>query len=87
MEFYPSPINEQTQEKRDLTRVFGKGVDKIVAQIMHDNPELSDEDAIIYTWHLIPEATAYMMPADPEDLTENAINIHEGYEAFRRIQE
>jgi hypothetical protein len=84
MEFNPPEFDKLTRQKLDLTRVFGEGTTKLVAQISQDNPALDENEVIEYAWSLIPEATAYMMPADPKDLTENAINIHEGYEAFRR---
>ena len=80
--------HEEWNEKiSDLCHVFGKDFTKLLDQINHDNPTLSDEEVILWAWSLISEATAYMQPADPETLLENAVLVHEGYEAFRRIQE
>jgi len=87
MEFNLPKLDKHDAQKLELARIFGEGATKLVAQIAHDNPVLSENEAIDYAWSLIPDATEYMMPADPKDLTENAINIHEGYEAFRRVQE
>lgn len=67
--------------------MFGDGVDKLVAQITHDNPALNDKEVIDYAWSLIPEVTAYNQPGLPEDFTETAILYHEGYEAERRIRD
>lgn len=87
MEFNLPKLDKHIERKLELARIFGEGATKLVAQISHDNPVLSANEVVDYAWSLIPDATAHMMPADSEDLTENAINIHEGYEAFRRVQE
>lgn len=72
----------------NLVQVFGEeGATKLMSQITHDNSTLYMEDVVDYAWSLIPEATAYAMPAEQKDLTDSAINIHEGCEAFRRIAE
>ncbi len=70
----------------DLNSVFGDDYVRLLDQISHDNPALCDKEVLLCAWSLIPEATAYMQPAHPETLLENAILIHEGYEAFRRTQ-
>lgn len=77
--------SEGPDYQADLDRVFGAGADTITAQIAHDNPLLSAEEVLVQAWSLIPEATAYMMPASPEDLTANAVLLHEDYEAHRRM--
>lgn len=89
MEQIGSQAEHSRRDKLDnLKNVFGEsGSDKLMLQIAHDNPALLHGEVIDYAWSLIPEATAYAMPARQEDLTESAINIHEGYEAFRRIAE
>ncbi|MDB5163090.1 MAG: hypothetical protein JWO54_906 [Candidatus Saccharibacteria bacterium] len=87
MEFNTPKFDKQTEQKLDISRVFGEDAKKLINQIAHDNPALSEDEVISYAWSLIPEATAYMQPAEPEDLAANAIDIYEGYEAFRRIQD
>lgn len=85
---YETRMSERASEKpdyqADLDRIFGAGADTITAQIAHDNPSLSAEEVLEEAWSLIPEATAYMMPASQEDLTTSAILLHEDYEAHRR---
>ncbi len=84
----PESAHEEWDEKiTDLRRVFGEDFTRLLNQIQHDNPALDDKEIILQAWSLVPEATAYMQPADSETLLENAILIHEGYEAFRRIQD
>ncbi len=84
----PELVHEGWSEKiSDLRRVFGEDFTKLLDQIHHDNPALDNEEIILQAWSLIPEATAYMQPADYEALLENAILIHESHEAFRRIRD
>lgn len=72
------------QENLDI--VFGPGAELIKRQIAHDQPYLSPDDVTRHAWHLIPEATEYIMePVTKAELTENAIGIHEWYEAMRRV--
>lgn len=78
---------EWDEKIADLRSVFGEDFAKLLDQINHDNPALDDEEIILQAWSLIPEATAYMQPADCEALLESAILIHESYEAFRRIRD
>ena len=83
------PQAEYSRKERidDLTAVFGNdGMSRLMSQISHDNPALTEEEVIEHAWSLISEATAYALPATQETLTKSAINIHEGYEAFRRVQ-
>jgi hypothetical protein len=83
------PSHEQEPAyKDDLVSVFGEeGTVRLLSQIAHDDPTLSNEDVLQHAWSIIPEATAYMMPADTETLTNAAILVHEGYEAHRRVTE
>jgi|GEM_PF-3466915 len=78
--------NENQPDPRltDLREVFGEGFTQLVDRIRRDNPELSSDEVLGYAWSLIPEATAYMQPAEPEYLLEVAITIYEGYETYRR---
>lgn len=80
--------HDYTREEKHINiyDVFGDGSEKLMTQIGYSNPSLTKDEIIDYAWALIPEATAYMMPATGEDLTEQAINIYESYEGFRRIQ-
>lgn len=81
-------VSEHEGMLENLQKVFGSdGVRKLCGQIFHDDPALNKEQVIEYAYSLIPEAVAYMMPASQEDLTENAILKHEGYEAHRRVAE
>jgi hypothetical protein len=80
--------DELSAKVADILCVFGQdGANKLSKQISHDNPSLTEDEVIEEAWSIIPEATAYMMPADHDTLTQNAIIIHEGYEAFRRVQD
>ena len=85
MEHSPTPDYIQAEKQQDLIRVFGEGAAKLIAQIAHDNPALSTSEVIDHAWCLIGEASAYALPATQADLSESAINIHQGYEAYRRI--
>lgn len=72
----------------DLIDTFGEeGSKKLMAQIAHDDPTLSEGEVLVIAWNFISEAAAYALPASPEDLTESAISIYEGYEAHRRIED
>lgn len=72
----------------DLIDTFGEvGSKKLMAQIAHDDLTLSESEVLVIAWTFIAEATAYALPASAEDLTESAINIYEGYEAHRRVQD
>lgn len=84
MEINKLEFDKQAERKSELTRIFGEGATRLVVQISNDNPELNESEVVEYAWSLIPEATAYMLPAEPEDITENAINI---YKAYRGVQE
>ena len=88
IDFDKYEVDELTRKADSIQRVFGRdGANKLTGQISHDNPSLTEEEVIGQAWSLISEATAYMMPADADTLTEHAINIHEEYEGFRRIKE
>jgi hypothetical protein len=86
MEFNAPHIDDETQKKLDLARVFGEGVQKLIDQIAHDNSALTDSDVIAYAWSLIPDVTAYG-GTEQKDLIESAITLHEVYEGFRRIKD
>jgi hypothetical protein len=79
---------EQTEPDfaNELLHVFGEGAHQLMAQITHDNPALSEDEVVRYAWTLIPEATAYMGDSRPGDLTNQAVLIHQTYEAERRTQ-
>ncbi len=82
----PQSHEYQHDYQEELFTVFGeKGTSRLLSQIAHDNPSLTSQDVLVHAWSIISEATAYMMPADQETLTEAAIDVHEGYEAYRRI--
>lgn len=82
------PQEQKPQYKDDLVSVFGEeGTTRLLSQIAHDDPSLTNDDVLQQAWSIIPEATAYMMPADLDTLTNAAILVHEGYEAHRRISE
>ncbi len=87
MELNKNNTDAPDERSGDLERVFGVGAERLINQIAYENPSLSPEEVVEYAWSLIPEATAYMQPASPADLAQNAINIHEGYEAHRRVQD
>lgn len=70
----------------DLERVFGKDYSKLLDQVSHDDPSLTIGEVVEWAWSLIPLATTYMGETSAEDLIANAILVHEGYEAERRIQ-
>ena len=89
--FYINMESEQFSDyaqeyEQNLIEVFGEdGTNRLLRQIAHDNPSLDNDDVIVHAYSIIPEATAYMLPADQSTLTEAAILVYEDYEAHRRI--
>ncbi|RYX78990.1 hypothetical protein EON76_04755 [bacterium] len=88
MERFESQTDHSTNEEmHDLVATFGQdGTTRLVAQISHNQPALTEDKVVQQAWSLISEAAAYTLPATQETLTESAISIHEGYEAIRRTQ-
>lgn len=82
------PQEQKPQYKDDLVNVFGEdGTARLLNQITHDNSSLTNDEVLQYAWAIIPEASAYMMPADQDTLIDAAILEHENYEAHRRVSE
>lgn len=60
---------------RDIFGVFGDYAPLLGEKVKEANPELSEEEDQLRIWQTIPDATAYMEPAEPLDLYKQAATI------------
>lgn len=64
----------------DLRCSFGvDGAEDLISLIRSDHPYMNSDQVIKFAWSFIPEATAYMMHADSQDLATNAVLLYLDY--------
>lgn len=73
-------MQEAWQRSIDLTNAFGIHQDALIEHIRSSMPDASETEVTLLAWSLIPEATAFMQPTDPQTVFQQAISVFDSYQ-------